>query len=192
MNVEEKKLIENARRGDNAAFGRLMERYDRRIMALALQMLGNREDAQDVVQEVFLKVFQKIHQFEHRSEFFTWLYRIAVNYIISYRKKRRRDAHRSLDAGIEREDGFPQLPVDNQARTDAPLLGSELSAQIESGLDDLSLMQRTVFVLRFFQEFKIKEIAHIIGSSEGTVKNYLFRSTQKMKKRLKPYLKNTS
>ena len=84
------------------------------------------------------------------------------------------------------------MPVDKESRTDAPLLQSELQEQIQSGMENLSLMQRTVFVLRFYQDFKIKEIAQIIGCTEGTVKNYLFRSTQKIRKKLTPYIKDVS
>ncbi len=192
MKEEEKELIERARQGENLAFEQLIQRYDRRVMALALQLLGNRTDAEDVCQEVFMKVYQKIHQFQYRSEFYTWLYRIAVNCAITYRKKRRRYSHTSIDATAEDENGYSRMPVDKESRTDAPLLQSELQEQIQSGMENLSLMQRTVFVLRFYQDFKIKEIAQIIGCTEGTVKNYLFRSTQKIRKKLTPYIKDVS
>ena len=189
MDGEERKLVHQAQEGNLLAFERLVQKYDKRVLALAFQLVGNTEDAEDVYQEVFMRVYHNLHRFRFESDFFTWLYRIVVNCAISYRKKRHRQQHRSIDEADQKDGGWQWIPADIGPEPDVLVINVELREKVEATLDTLSLMQRTVFILRFFQDFKIKEIAEIIGCSEGTVKNYIFRSTQKVRKNLSSYLK---
>ena len=186
--TDEKRLIKLAQEGDSRAFEKLVQTYDQRVLALAMQLVGNRDDAQDIYQEVFMRVFKQIHNFRFNSEFYTWLYRIVVNCAITYRKKRNRDYHTSLDEIADKEKGWQWFPADTAQPPDKIIINKEIRQKIENSLCLLSLKQRVVFVLRFFQDFKIKEVAQIMGCTEGTVKNYLFRATQKMRKELKLYL----
>ena len=190
MSNEERDLVLQAQQGNLWAFERLFHKYDKRVLSLAYQLVGNRQDAEDVYQEAFMRVYHKLDKFRFESDFFTWLYRIVVNCAISYRKKRERHRHQSIEESTERENGWRWTPTDPEARPDTLVSTLELREQIRSHLEDLPLMQRVVFTLRFFQDFKIKEIAQIIGCSEGTVKNYIFRSTQKMRKNLAQYIKS--
>ena len=190
MSNEERDLVLQAQQGNLWAFERLFDKYDKRVLSLAYQLVGNRQDAEDVYQEAFMRVYHKLDKFRFESDFFTWLYRIVVNCAISYRKKRERHRHQSIEESTERENGWRWTPTDPEARPDTLVSTLELREQIRSHLEDLPLMQRVVFTLRFFQDFKIKEIAQIIGCSEGTVKNYIFRSTQKMRKNLAQYIKS--
>ena len=188
MNADEKDLVLQAQEGNLWAFEKLVCRYDQRVLGLAYQLLGNHQDAEDVYQEVFMRVHHNIKKFRFQSDFYTWLYRIVVNCAISYRKKRNRQRHLSIEETGERENGWQWTPTDPEIHPDAVVNNLELRQMIAMELNGLPLMQRVVFTLRFFQDFKIKEIAQIIGCSEGTVKNYLFRSTQKMRKGLSPYV----
>ena len=190
MNADEKDLVLQAQQGNLWAFEKLVCKYDQRVLALAYQLLGNHQDAEDVYQEVFMRVHHNIKKFRFQSDFYTWLYRIVVNCAISYRKKRNRQRHLSIEETGERENGWQWTPTDPGIHPDAILNNLELRHMITMKLNALPLMQRVVFTLRFFQDFKIKEIAQIIGCSEGTVKNYLFRSTQKMRKGLSPYVES--
>jgi RNA polymerase sigma-70 factor (ECF subfamily) len=190
MKNEEKDLIYKAQQGNAWAFEKLIKSYDRRVLALAYQLLGNPQDAEDVYQEVFMRVYKKIHLFRFESDFYTWVYRIAVNCAISYRKKRNRHVHARIGEADYQETEQTWVPADIEPGPDKKVLDSEIKEQIESSLNQLPLMQRVVFILRFFQDFKIREIANIINCSEGTVKNYIFRSTQKMRKRLAPYVQS--
>ena len=189
MDHEEKKLVNQARQGNITAFEELVKQYEKRVMALAVQLVGNTDDAEDIYQEVFIKVFQNLHKFRSESSFYTWLYRIVVNCAINYRKKRNRQRYQSLDEMLERNDGWQWIPKAKETDMDSLLIHKELMEQIHFNLDSLSMMQRVVFILRFFQDFQIKEISEVIGCTEGTVKNYLFRGTQKMRKKLSIYLK---
>lgn len=187
MNDQERELIHRAQEGSRMAFEQLVQKYDRKIIAVALQLVGNTEDAEDIVQDVFMRVYKNIHHFRFESDFYTWLYRIVVNCAISYRRKRSRHMHRSIEEAAESFVGRTWTPASTGPGPDSQALGKELKEQIDSALDDLSLMQRIVIVLKYFHDFKIREIAVIIGCSEGTVKNYLFRGTQKMKRGLASY-----
>jgi RNA polymerase sigma-70 factor (ECF subfamily) len=187
---EEKDLVRQAQEGSLWAFERLVHKYDKKVLSLAFQLVGNKQDAEDVYQDVFMKVYHKINRFRFESDFYTWLYRIVVNCAISYRKKRNRERHRSIEEAAEKESGWQWTPTDPKAGPDDLTAGIEIREQIHSNLETLPLMQRVVFTLRFLQDFKIKDIAQIIGCSEGTVKNYLFRSTQRMRKHLLPYMES--
>jgi len=189
MSDEERDLVLQAQEGNRWAFEKLVHKYDKRVLALAFQLVGNKQDAEDIYQEAFMRVYHKINRFRFESDFYTWLYRIVVNCAISYRKKRNRHRHQSIEQTGARENGWQCIPADPGASPDTLVSNVELIEQIQSNLETLPLMQRVVFILRFFQDFKIKDIAEIIGCSEGTVKNYLFRSTQKMRRNLSPYVK---
>ena len=102
-------IIEKAQAGSIRAFEKLVRKYDRQILSLAYQFSQNTEDAEDICQEVFMQAFKNIKSFNRRSSFFTWLYRIAVNYSLTYCSTRKHSDHQSLNEG---EDGFVYEPVD--------------------------------------------------------------------------------
>jgi len=188
MNGDERNLIQQAQNGNQWAFERLIKKYDRKVFALSFRMLGNTQDAEDVYQDVFMKVYHNLKNFRFESDFYTWLYRIAINCNISYRKKRNLRYRSSFESLGQEDNPWQWIPADSTSTPDSQMDAVELREKIQSILGTLSLMQRTVFVLRFFENFKIKEIAEITGCAEGTVKNYIFRGTQKMRKHLSSYL----
>ncbi|MBI4419119.1 MAG: RNA polymerase sigma factor [Ignavibacteriales bacterium] len=175
-------LILKVKGGDMMAFEQLVHRYDKQVLSMAASYVNSSDDAKDIYQEVFLRVYRGLKKFEHRSEFSTWLYRIATNVCLSHRSRRKRHAHASLhsDEGDDEAHG-----VQSNARSDDPTLGSEISAHIEDALKALSPRQRMVFTLKHFEEYKIREIARMMKCSEGTVKRYLFTATRKMRDQLK-------
>jgi RNA polymerase sigma-70 factor, ECF subfamily len=177
-------LVRRAQAGETQAFETLMRTYDRQILSLAYQMLGNSMDAEDVTQEVFMRAYRRLSDFRFESEFFTWLYRIAVNCSISARRRRLRNRHVSIDRSETAADSFERRLKDSGHEPDKQMIQQEIRETVEKHLDKLPIMQRAVFILRFLEDFKIKEIAEITGSSEGAVKNSLFRSTRKMRKYL--------
>ncbi len=181
-------LVIQAQNGNVEAFEELVKIYDKRVLSLAIQLVGNTEDAEDIYQDVFMKVYAKLDQFRQESHFYTWLYRIVVNCAISYRKKRNRQVHQSIDEMVDRKGDwqyhFPQTGQSPERHT----INNEILEQVQSTMDKLSLMERVVFILRFFEDFKIKDISEITGCAEGTVKNFLFRSTRKMRKDLLVYI----
>lgn len=188
MEEREARLIRQAQQGSTIAFAQLVALHDRRVLQLAYQLLNDRRDAEDVYQEVFTNVFRKLSSFRFESAFSTWLYRIVVNHCINYRKRRLRARHETLEPSmfVEEDEPTPRFK-DEGLDPEHELLNRELGQQIHAALATLSDKQRAVFVLRHFQGHKLQEIAEILDTAEGTVKNYLFRATQHLQKRLRAY-----
>jgi len=180
-------LIEKAQQGDTQAFEKLVKKYDRQVLSLAYQISGNTQDAEDIYQEVFMRAFKGLSSFNKKSSFFTWLYRIAVNCSLTYCNKRSKRSHVPLEN--EGKD-FSWEAIDNMPTPDKAVVNQELKGKIKRGVDNLSPMQKTTFILRFYHQLKIKEIAQITDKAEGTIKNYLFRATRNMQKKLSPYVES--
>ena len=170
-------FIRAAQGGDQRAFHHLVAQYDGKVMALVLQLLGNKEDAEDIYQEVFLKVWRNLGSYEFKSDFYTWLYRITTNTCYSYRSGRQR--HHL--ANISLEEGY------HDVYTDTAPDDNDRRQGILTAVDELPPKQRTVFVLRYYQDHKIKDIAVLLGLTTGTVKRYLHRATLKLRKDLAAY-----
>jgi RNA polymerase sigma-70 factor (ECF subfamily) len=183
MEPQERILIQQAQTGDLRAFESLIRGVDKKVMALAFQMLNNQQDAEDVYQEVFLKVFSNLKGFRFQSSFYTWIYRIAVRCAIDYRKKRKPHTvtwtHEYLQGREAWSDG---------ATPETAVLDGELREQVRSTLDQLTAMQRTVLFLRYTEGLPLKDIAEATGCSQGAVKQHLFRGTRKAKKSLSVYI----
>ncbi|MBN1782906.1 RNA polymerase sigma factor [bacterium] len=179
-------LIRKAQQGDPDAFQELVRLHDRKVMGLACRMLGNIQDAEDVYQEVFMRVYSNIRNFQHKSSFETWLYRIVVNTVINFRRSSKR--HRGFTSISDQfEKTAAWSPMDEKPLPDEIVMNQEILKNIHDALDRLTMIQRTVFTLRFYQEFKINEIADILECTEGTIKNTLFRSIRKMRQALSVY-----
>ncbi len=191
MNQNEELLIRKAQRGNIAAFEELVKQYEDKVMSIILNMLNDVEDAHDVYQDVFMKVFLTIKKFRFQSKFYTWLFRIAVNTAINFRKKRTSRQNKTHEINLE--DNNHETEIVTQANSDNPekhLLNRELSNNIKRSMERLSPKQKTVFVLRHYHGYKLAEISEIMDCAEGTVKNYLFRSLQKLKNELKEFKLN--
>jgi len=190
MQKEEIELIKNAQHGDMVSFEKLIYQYDRNVLSLAYSYINDQDDAKDIYQEVFLRVFKGLKRFEFRSEFSTWLYRITVNVALTYRTKKRKYAYASIDEEQTNSDGESYNTYEaiaDDASSDEKAISSDISENIKDALDKLSPQQKMVFSLKHFEEYKIKEIAQMMNLSDGTVKNYLFNSTLKMREYLKDF-----
>ena len=190
MQTEEIELIKNAQHGDMASFEKLVYQYDQNVLSLAYSYINNQDDAKDIYQEVFLRVFRHLKNFEFRSEFSTWLYRITVNVALTYKTKKHKYSYASLDEEITDDEGETKPfyeAVENDSATDEKAIGSDISSNIKEAIEKLSPQQKMVFTLKHFEEYKIKEIAEMMNLSDGTVKNYLFNATIKMREYLKDF-----
>lgn len=183
MDRETVKLVRSAQTGDTEAFHRLVSCYDHQVMSLALKLIENRQDAEDIYQEVFMKVFKNIKKFRFESDFSTWLYRITTNTAFNFRRKMAK--HRHIDPLEEGSDNFiERIP----AAGNEPSEGSqEAREDIMKAVVSLPQRQRTVFVLKHMESVKIKDIAALLGCTEGTVKKYLFRAVEKLRHQLGEY-----
>jgi RNA polymerase sigma-70 factor, ECF subfamily len=183
---EDRELIGLAQRGDKAAFRRLVERHQRRAFAIAMGMVRDENDARELVQEAFLRVYRGLDTFQGSSSFFTWLYRIVTNLAIDLMRRPGRhdvvldDKHASPEESghlplVSRVDGADPLDV---------LHRRHLAVRIQSALDDLPPIHRSVILMREVEGMSYEEMAEAAGVSKGTIMSRLFHARRKMQRAL--------
>ena len=163
--------------GERWTFDVLMQRHERRIHRLALGMLGDADAADDVTQETFIKAFRSLPGFQFRSQFSTWLHRIAVNLCLSRLRAARRHPLVALGDVVQRLRSGRGRPGEDLARKD-------LAARIEAAVATLPPKQRAVFLLRHREGLAYAEIAATLERSEGGVRANYFQALQKLKREL--------
>jgi RNA polymerase sigma-70 factor (ECF subfamily) len=175
----ERELILRARQGETWAFEQLVRRYDRRLLSVVLDLTGDLGEAQDVLQDSLLAAYRAFPRFRLESDLFTWLYRIAVNRALRYRQRRRRRP--------EQPGALPEPPAAGPG-PEEEVLGAELEHQLARALGELSRQERAAFVLCHRQGLAVAQAAAALSCTEGSVKSYLFRAREKLKRLLGPYL----
>lgn len=177
--------LEALRQKDKHAFVRLVDQYSDRIYRVGLKMLGNEQDAEDVLQETFIKALNNIEKFEGRSKLSTWLYRIAVNESLMLIRKRK-DTHISLDTDVETDqnDLLPRQITDWCCLPEKELVNSETRQHIRTAIDELSIANRAVFLLRDVEGLSTKETAEVLDISKSAVKVRLMRARMQLREDL--------
>lgn len=174
MNDDEFGLIRAAQQGDEEAFGELVKRYQQRVYAIAYNMTGNHSDADDFAQETFLKAYRAIGRFRFKSKFYTWIYRIAVNTIISGRKKLRKHSHLELEPQLAEAADSPYLPPGLRAANPRrELRRRELQEVLQEALDKLTDKHRAVVIMHDIEGIPQVEVARVLSCSEGTIRSRL-------------------
>jgi RNA polymerase sigma-70 factor (ECF subfamily) len=187
MVYDERSLLERARNQEAPALQEFVEQYKQQVYFLALDLTGNHHDAEDLSQEVFMKAFTAIQTFRGDSKLSSWLHRITVNTFIDQKRKssfRIFQLQRTADKDNETKE--PEA-VYTGPDPQQSLEQKRLQSDIRNALVHLSAQQKSVFVLRHYQELTLKEIAEILHISEGTVKSLMFRAIRKMQKALSGY-----
>jgi RNA polymerase sigma factor (sigma-70 family) len=171
-------LIIEFQKGDVRAFNDLIRRYQERVYWIARRILGNHADADDVAQEVFIKVYDSLKGFRSESSFYTWIYRVSVNAALNLLRKRRiRD--------FVRFDELIAPLLSDEPRPDEHLESSERKQLIDEAIGKLPAKQRTVFVLRYYENLPYEEIAKMLKRSVGGMKANYFQAVQKISRYLK-------
>ncbi|MBT8399219.1 MAG: sigma-70 family RNA polymerase sigma factor [Rhodothermia bacterium] len=163
-------------------FRSLVEDNKKSVYYLALRLTGNHHDAEDLSQETFIKALKAMQDFRQESAVSTWLHKIAVNTYLNSRRKRG-FGHLALFGG--RDEG-PTV-VDGRPGPDRRTDASILQQYISAALDQLAPRERSAFVLRFYEDMTVPDIADTMSVAPGTVKSLLFRATRKMRDALRPY-----
>jgi RNA polymerase sigma-70 factor (ECF subfamily) len=180
--------VEALRTGDRAEFARLVDLASAPIYRLALKMLGDPQDAEDVLQNTFLKALQSLPEFEGRSNPLTWLYRIAVNEALM--QIRRRKPQVEIDESVADDDENVPLPVqltDWCCLPESDLLSAESRQALDEAIRTLPEKLRVVFLLRDIEGLSIRETAETLGLTETTVKTRLLRARLHLREQLSVY-----
>ncbi len=174
---ETKEIIRNVKTGDLSHFSRLVRLYKNQVAALAYKMVGDYDEAADIMQNVFVKVNQNIWRYDENKRFYTWLYRITVNASIDYMRKHNRHQHESIDEVREKADEKSVTPEVAFQRT-------QIKDFIHEATHSLNEKQRNAFILRDMDGCNIDDVANIMDMPEATVRWYLHRARAKIKKEL--------
>lgn len=182
--MSEYNLIKKAKEGDKEALAQLVSKYSERIYNLALRILRNKEDAEDILQETFLTLLQKMNTFDGRSNFFTWIYRIATNAsLMKLRKKKLVFAE--LPDNPEMEDQLRERAfVDWSQDPSLNVQNKEIKKILNETISELSEIYRTVFILRDIENLSIRETSKILDISEENVKIRLRRARLFLRNRI--------
>ncbi len=181
--IDDDRLIEKALRGDSAAFGQLVCKYQDRLFNTVLHVAGSREEAEDVAQEAFVQAYVKLSSFQGNSAFYTWLYRIAFNVAVSRRRRKKNEV--SIHAVGQNS---PREPADDAEPPTEQLLRQERSSQVHTALATLSDEHRTILVLREMEGFEYEQISEILDLPTGTVRSRLHRARLQLRDQLKSVL----
>lgn len=173
--------------GDRQAFGELVDRTSAKIFALGMRMLGNEQDAEDMLQETYLKAFKNLSGFEQRSSIGTWLFRIAANEALMILRKRKNDSNLVEIESEDADENTPREIVDRCCLPEEELASSETRQMMDQAAGTLSPALRIVFQLRDVEGFSGQETAEILGINEEAVKTRLVRARLKLREELSSY-----
>lgn len=180
-----KNRIRQIKNGDQNAFAEIVEFYKDKVFQICYRMLGNRHEAEDIAQEAFIRAYVNIHSYDLNKKFSTWLYRIATNLSIDRIRKKKPDYY--LDAELAGSDG---LTMYSQIAADAALPEDELETMELQELIQAEIMKlpdkyRSVIVLKYIEEFSLKEISEILDLPVGTVKTRIHRGREALRNQLR-------
>ncbi len=181
--------LQSLQAGDKAEFARLVNEYSAQIYRLALKILGDQLDAEDVLQNTFLKALQSISKFEGRSSLSTWLYRIAVNESLMLIRKRKPVTPVPVDhePGDEEEIQHPTQFTDWCCLPEGELMDTEATAYLDKAIRRLPEKLRVVFVLRDIEGLSIRETSQALDLTETAVKTRLLRARLNLREQLSVY-----
>jgi len=169
IDADDLSLVRRTIGGDRGAFGALVDRYQKPIYNVALRIVKNPEDAEDIAQTVFMKAYQKLDGFDERYRFFSWIYRIAINESLNFSTRRR---------------SFEALEPSMQSTVDSPeeeTIKLDKEERVGDAILELEPEDRAIVILKHFQGFSYAEIGFILNIPDKTVKSRLYTARQRLK-----------
>lgn len=189
MEPSDFELVRRGRDGDREALRDLAERYQRRLLGVAIGMVRNPEDAREIVQETFVRAFRNLHGFKGDSSFYTWLYRIAVNQSIDFKRREAKRPQAEYDEA--QSPGDAALAFGGRVTGEDPfdaIRNRELGSKIFEAIEDLTPDHRAVILLREIEGLSYEEISETLDCSLGTVMSRLHYARKKLQSKLKEIL----
>lgn len=188
-NLTDKHLIDRVLHGDARAFGLIVKNTEGLVARIVFKMAGNPEDRKDLAQDIYLKAYANLVHFKYQSKLSTWIARIAYNTCLSFLEKRQLvlpgDLYEAAEPG-EEGPGCPGagLVIPRYQEAESLLFRKELSGILQSEIEGLSPVFRTLITLYHHEELSYEEIGEITALPAGTIKSYLFRARKKLKDNL--------
>jgi RNA polymerase sigma-70 factor (ECF subfamily) len=181
-------LIEQARQRQPEAFRKLFEIYKTPVYNFVARMIGQAQDAEDVVQEVFVKLYHKLGTLRETRYFTTWLFSIAKHEAFNYTRRHRKRKWQSLAGAEMMDEQEVTVPV-HEHDPERETATRELDDLLQAALNAVPEVNRAAFILGVLEEYSYKEVAEMLGCSENNVKSRVFRARAIMSEKLGPYLK---
>jgi RNA polymerase sigma factor (sigma-70 family) len=190
--LSEQNFIKELQKGNQSAFGQLLDTYQQKVFGTCISFIPNKEDAEDVSQEVFIAVFKSIHQFKENSKLSTWIYKIATNKCLEFiRKKNAKKRFSFMQTLLGNEIPLDKTHYFTEVNHPGILLeNQEKSALIFKAIDTLTESQRIIFTLAKIDEKSYQEIVEITGKSLSSVESILFRAKKALQQKLENFYKN--
>ena len=186
--MDDARLIRAAQQGDATAFEQLVQQYDRAILRLTVNLTGSEQDGQDIYQEAFLRAYIHLARFRFECSFYTWIYRIATNLCLDHLRRNRfrsRELTTTNSSDGEEQNLLDRIPdLSAGASPERNLARRVLREHIARALCNLSPRERMVFELKHYHGLQLRTVAGILKTTEGTVRNTLFRATRKLRLQL--------
>lgn len=167
--MDDRQLVQECLKGSKNAFEQLVEKYHKVIFNLAYRMAGKTDDAEDITQTAFIKAYEKLESYNPKFEFYSWLYRIAVNESLNFLKARRK--HKDLDTDM----------VSGEKNPEEYCVDNELGSRVQAAIMELEPRYRILIMLNHFRYCSYKEISNILDIPEKTVKSRLYLARQLLK-----------
>jgi RNA polymerase sigma-70 factor (ECF subfamily) len=187
--TSDEQIVERALTGDAEAFGEIVQRWERRIFALAFGMLGREEDARDATQETFLAAFRNLRAFRGEAKVSSWLHRIAVNQCITRQRRAKVRNESALETEEEKNAATFAAPV--RYSPVRVVEGWETTAAVRLAVNSLPVELRQVVVMKEFEELTFKEIADALDLPLSTVKSRLYTALKQLQMRLHKFDENS-
>jgi RNA polymerase sigma-70 factor (ECF subfamily) len=195
LEQRDRKLVDEAQRGDNDAFKSLVQKYHKKVYSIALGMVHNPEDALDISQEAFIKVHKYLDNFKGSSSFYTWLYRIVINLCIDFLRREGRyasvgyeDGQSTATATGDASTGDPVIAADQTWHPGQELGRREVGDQITKAIEALSPNHRAVILMREVEGLSYREMSDVLNCSQGTIMSRLHHARFKLRRLLKDYV----
>ena len=185
----DRQLVERAQRGDQQAFGLLVEKYQRKLARLLSRFIRDPAEVEDVTQEAFVKAYRALPAFRGDSAFYTWLYRIGINTAKNYLMAMGRRAPTSTEVEAEEAEGFDEGEQLRDINTpESVLLSKEIAQTVNSTIGKLPEELRTAIQLREIEGMSYEDIAKLMDCPIGTVRSRIFRAREAIAEELRPLL----
>lgn len=188
MDGEKKALVESMINGSQEAFDKLYYSCSVKLYRMAYFITGNRSDSEDILQETFVKCYLHRATLKQPERFEPWLYQILVRTAWRFERRKKGRSEISFEGILENEDEAKSAEsIQEDGKTSGPLekvLKTETATEIQQAVNRLDIKYRTVILLFYYNELSTREIAHITGTLEGTVKSRLFKARKRLKEQL--------